>query len=72
MERSVDRANIFGVSAILENRQDNLNKQTLDQINYFLENIAKFDQKNQYYIQQDFENEKEGTVKEYVDFHIEE
>ena len=28
--------------------------------------------KNQDYIQQDFENEKEGTVKEYVDFHIEE
>ena len=44
MERSVDSANIFGVSALLENRQDIINKQTLDQINHFLENIAKFDQ----------------------------
>jgi hypothetical protein len=44
MERSVNSANIFGVSALLENRQDILNKQTLDQINYLLENIVKFDQ----------------------------
>lgn len=43
MERSVNSANIFGVSALLENRQDILNKQTLDQINYLLENIVKFD-----------------------------
>lgn len=44
MERSVNSANIFGVSTLLENRQDILNKQTLDQINYLLENIVKFDQ----------------------------
>ncbi len=44
MERSVKSANIFGASAILVNWQDILNKQTLDQINHFLENIAKFDQ----------------------------
>lgn len=44
MERSVDSANIFGVRALLESRQDILNKQTLDQINYLLENIVKFDQ----------------------------
>lgn len=43
MERSIDSANIFGVRALLESRQDILNKQTLDQINYLLENIVKFD-----------------------------
>ncbi len=47
MERSANSANIFGVRALLESRQDILNKQTLDQINYLLENIVKFDQQNQ-------------------------
>lgn len=52
--------------------EKSLNKQTLDQLNHFLENITKFDLKNYDYIQQDFKNEKNGTVREYVDFHIEE
>ena len=49
-----------------------LDVETFQRVKSFIENIEKFDQKNQDYIQQDFENEREGTVKEYVDFHIEE
>lgn len=49
-----------------------LSLENFERVKSFIENIEKFDQNNHAYIQQNFEGEHDGTVKEYVDFHLDE
>ena len=49
-----------------------IEKAEMDNIKNFIEGIDKFDKQNKGYIEKDFNNEKGTTVKEYIDFHMEE
>ncbi len=49
-----------------------MEKSSMDNIAYFIENIDDFDKQNKVHIQNDFDNEEGETVKEYVLFHVEE
>lgn len=49
-----------------------LDKQTTEQIKFFIENIARFAHQNKSLIQQDLETKNDSVVKSYIDVHIEE
>jgi hypothetical protein len=49
-----------------------LSLENFERVKSFIENIEKFDQNSHAYIQQNFEGEQDGTVKEYVYFHLDE
>lgn len=51
---------------------ETISKENFDNIKYFIENIESFDKQNINYIRNDFENDSEGTVNEYIAFHTEE
>jgi hypothetical protein len=42
----------------------------IDNLQYFLDHIETYNTQNQVFIQHDFENNKDGIVKEYLDFHL--
>ena len=49
-----------------------IEKSEMDNIKNFIENIDKFDKQNMGFIEKDFNDENGDTVKEYIEFHIEE
>lgn len=49
-----------------------IEKTAMDIIKKFIENIGTFDKQNMEFIEKDFNDENGDTVKEYIDYHIDE
>jgi len=66
--------NLNGVEVQLDLNFDNkkIDPARLDIAKRFLEQITDFDFKNRKYIEQDFEDSNEDTVRTYIDSHLEE
>jgi len=51
---------------------NSIDTKRLDIVKQFIENISEFDKKNKKYIEQDYADADNGTVKTYVEHHLEE
>lgn len=49
-----------------------IEKAAMDNVKNFIDNISKFDKQNLDFIEKDFNDDNCKTVKEYIEFHIEE